>query len=82
MIPSDKQLIEDFSFFLKNKKELARQYEGRFIVIKNNKIIGDYGSSIEAHQKTRINYQPETYLVLFCQSDPQVPKIMSYIGVE
>jgi len=74
MLFYEKLLIEEFKYYIKNKHKIAESYSGRFIVIKDNRIIGDYGSSFEAHLKTKINHLPETYLVLFCPSDPFVSK--------
>lgn len=66
MLPNDKILIGEFQYYLKNKDDITNKYVGRFIVIKNNTILGDYGSSIDAFLKTKTNHKTGTFLVLFC----------------
>lgn len=41
-------LQKEFDYFLKHHDELVRKYLGRVIVIKDQQIIGDYASELEA----------------------------------
>lgn len=41
-------LASERRFFSKNREQLAAQYDGRFLVIKDNKVHGDYPTLEEA----------------------------------
>lgn len=60
-------LKKEFEYFLEHQKELADKYEGKFIVIKNQKILGVYDSEIEAVTKTSKEEELGTFLVQKCE---------------
>lgn len=60
-------LKDEFEYFLKHKKEFADKYNGKFLVIKNQKIIGVYGSELEAIQETSKTEEIGTFLVQKCE---------------
>ena len=41
-------LEQEFKYYLDNQAELAKQHFSRFIIIKDQKILGDYSTEIEA----------------------------------
>lgn len=66
-------LKDEFEYFLKNKKELVDKYDGRFIVIKDQKVIGNYESELEAVEETSKDQEVGTFLVQKCkQGDDSV----------
>lgn len=44
-------LVAERRFFAKNQERLAQEYDGRFLVIKGDKVYGDYPTLEEAVQK-------------------------------
>lgn len=62
-----KPLEKEFKYYIKNQEELVKQYNKKFIVIKNKKVIGVYDSEIEAIQKTSENEPLGTFLVQKCE---------------
>lgn len=56
-------LEKEYEFFQKNKKEFKKKYLGKFIVIKNEEIIGVYSSSGEALKETSKNHAMGTFLI-------------------
>lgn len=56
-------LKNEFQFYKENQTELVSKYEGRFIVIKNEKVIGDYDSEIEAYQETQKTHKLGSFLI-------------------
>lgn len=60
-------LKNEFEYFLKHQKELVDKYEGKFIVIKNQVIIGVYDSEIEAVNETSEKEKLGTFLVQKCE---------------
>lgn len=61
-------LQKEFEYFLAHKDELAGNYKGRFVVIKGQRIIGDFADQLEAINETSKNHAPGTFLVQKCES--------------
>lgn len=60
-------LQKEFEFYLKNQSELVKQYNNKYIVIKNQQVIGVFDSEIEAVEKTSADHELGTFLVQKCQ---------------
>jgi hypothetical protein len=59
-------LKQEFEYYLEHQNELVQKYNGRFIVIKDCQVIGDYSSELEAIDKTKAKYEIGTFLVQKC----------------
>ncbi len=59
-------LEKEFKYYLDNQEELIKKYEGRFIVIKDNEVIGDYPSETEAYKESEKKNEIGTFLIQFC----------------
>lgn len=68
-----KPLEKEFKYYIKNQKELIKKYDGKYIVIKNEKVIGSYESEIEAIEETSKIEELGTFLVQKCE-----PGVESY----
>ena len=66
-------LEKEFNFFIAKQDELLKQYKGKFIVIKNCKVIGSYDDILNAIEKTSKHEQMGTFLVQKCE-----PGVESY----
>jgi hypothetical protein len=66
-----KPLEKEFKYYLDNQDELVKKYNGKVIVIKNQKIIGVYDSEITAIQETSKNESLGTFLVQKCTLDKE-----------
>lgn len=62
-----KPLEKEFNYYLENQQKLVEQYHGKFIVIKNCKVIGVYDNELEAIEKTSKKEQLGTFLVQKCE---------------
>jgi hypothetical protein len=60
-------LEKEFKYYLEHQKDLVKQYNGKFIVIKDLEVIGAYDSELEAVQKTAEKYKLGTFLVQKCE---------------
>jgi len=60
-------LDKAFAFYLENQKDLVKTFQGRFIVIKDNDVLGDYGSELEAVSETTKRHELGTFLVQKCE---------------
>jgi hypothetical protein len=63
---SSKPLEKEFKYFIDNKEHLVNKYNNKYIVIKNEKVIGVYDSDIEAIEKTAKHEKLGTFLVQKC----------------
>jgi hypothetical protein len=61
------QLKKEFQYYLEHQNELVKQYNGKFIVIKDNKVIGAYDSELEAVTGTSQQHELGTFLVQKCE---------------
>ena len=57
------QLDKEYQFFKDNKESLLAQHEGRFVVIKGEKVIGVFDDRIVAIEETRKKHELGTFLV-------------------
>jgi len=60
-------LEKEFEYYLENQAELVKKYNGKYIVIKNQQVIGVFESEIEAVEKTVANHELGTFLVQKCE---------------
>lgn len=56
-------LKQEFDYYIAHQNELVKDHEGKFIVIKDKKIIGSYDSEIEAYQDAQKSYELGSFLI-------------------
>jgi len=61
------KLEKEFKYYLEHQDELVKKYNGKFIVIKDLKVIGAYDSELEAIEKTSEKHELGTFLVQKCE---------------
>ena len=59
-------LDREFEFYVNNQTELVKKYNGRFLVIHNKEVFGDYATLREAYRAGTKNYQLGTFMVHKC----------------
>lgn len=59
-------LEEELDYYIKHQNELVKQYEGKYLVIKNKKIVGAYDSEIEAYNDAKNKFEVGTFLIQPC----------------
>jgi hypothetical protein len=59
-------LEKEFQYFIDNKDDLVIRYPNKFIVIKNNDVIGVYNSEIEAYREAQKENEIGTFLIQQC----------------
>ena len=64
-------LDKEYKYYLENKKQLLKQYKGKFIVIKNNKVIGAFSSKEQAYDNTIKKNKLGTFLIQYCLPENQ-----------
>jgi len=56
-------LEKEYDYFLKHKDVLLKEYEGKFIVIIGNEVVGSYSSREEALKETSSKHTMGTFLI-------------------
>jgi hypothetical protein len=61
-------LDQEFKYYLEHQSELVKSHFGRYVIIKGEAILGDFGTEIEAiiHAKNVLKLQLGTFLVQHC----------------
>ena len=60
-------LEKEFTYYLEHQDELVNDYNGKFIAIKDCKVIGAYESEMEAITQSSKNHELGTFLVQKCE---------------
>ena len=58
-----KPLENEFKYYLAHQAELVKEHRGKFVVIKDDQLIGVYSDELEAIRETKKKHQPGTFLV-------------------
>lgn len=64
----DNPLKEEFEFYKEKQKELVNKYSGRFLVIKDKKVVADFPTELEAYTEAKKLYELGTFLIQECVS--------------
>mgnify|MGYP001544463374 CR=1 FL=1 len=64
-------LEKEFQYYLDNQSDLVKKYNNRFIVIKDQSIIGDYSTTSEAYTEAIKKFEPGTFLIQKCTAGNQ-----------
>lgn len=59
-------LHEEFQYFKNNQQDLVEKYYGRYLVIKDQEIHGDYDTELEAYEQAKSKYEPGSFLIQHC----------------
>jgi hypothetical protein len=57
---------KEFLWYKIHEEELLKQYLGRYLVIKDEMIIADYGTKALAWQETIKSHKPGTFIIHHC----------------
>lgn len=60
-------LEKEFQYYLDHQAELVEKYNGKFLVIKDEEVIGVYDTDEEAYFQTTQKHEPGTFLIQFCE---------------
>lgn len=60
-------LEKEFKFFLEHQNDLVKKYNGRYVVIKDGKVIGDYAGEVDAIRETTKHHELGSFLVQKCE---------------
>jgi len=63
----DTPLKKAFKFYLNHQEELVKEYNGKYVVIKNENVLGAYGDEISAIKETSKKHELGTFLVQYVE---------------
>ena len=61
----------EFQYYLQHQDELVRQFDGRYIVIAGQRVVGDYATFAEAVTETQKTRPQGTFIVQRCSEGPK-----------
>jgi hypothetical protein len=61
-------LEQEFKYYLDNQKALVNQYDGKFIVIVGDHVVGAYDNNLDAYQNSVKKFSPGTFLIQRCSA--------------
>jgi len=59
-------LKQEFQYYLDHQEELVKKYLNKFLVIKDEKIVGVYDTKQEAYDNATSKYELGTFLIQQC----------------
>lgn len=57
------ELKKAFEYFVSHHDELVSKYDGRFVLIKDEEVVGDFPSDLSALQFAKSEFDDGTYLI-------------------
>lgn len=59
-------LEKEFQYYIKQQKELLKEYSGKYIVIVGEEVVGTYESELEAYKESQEKHKLGTFLIQHC----------------
>ena len=59
-------LDKEFNFYLAHQEDLVKKHNGKYLVIKGQKVIGVYDTTQEAYFETQKEHELGTFLIQLC----------------
>lgn len=56
-------LEKEYQYYLNNEKELVKKHYGRYLVIKNDQVIGNYENEKDAYDRSITDHKLGTFLI-------------------
>jgi hypothetical protein len=66
MTKSTPNLKKELEYYIENQMDLVQQYLGKYIVIKDQKVIGVYDMEIDAYFDTQKEHELGSFLIQHC----------------
>ncbi|MBM3404784.1 MAG: hypothetical protein FJY10_07840 [Bacteroidetes bacterium] len=60
------KLKKEFQYYLDHQDELVKQYNGRYLVIMGEKVVGDYPTKLEAYHDAVKKFGLGNFIIQLC----------------
>jgi len=67
LIKEKSMLTKEFNFYVEHKAELEKEYSGKTLVIKNEKVVGVFDNELDAYMDSIDKYEEGTFLIQKCE---------------
>lgn len=64
-------LNDEFDYYIANQECLVKKYNGRYLIIKDQKVVGDFETFAKAVSEGQSKYQKGTFIVQRCSKGIQ-----------
>lgn len=64
----NKNLEKEFEYYIANQEELVKTYNNKFLVIKDQKVVGSFDTSSEAYASGSEKFEVGSFLIQFCSA--------------
>lgn len=75
------KLDKEYQYFRVNRNELLKQYKDKFIVIKDQKVVGSYSTEQEAYEDSVQKFELGTFLLQKCVVEDEEQKAVFHSRV-
>lgn len=76
-------LENEFKFYQANKADLLKKYNNRYVVIKDQKVLGDFATREEAIEATQKDHALGTFLIQHVSvSDEEIQRFHSRVSFD
>lgn len=59
-------LEKEFQYYLDNQAQLVEKYNFKYLVIKDEQVIGVFDTEFEAYLSAKSKFEPGTFLIQYC----------------
>ena len=59
-------LEKEFQYYIDNQDDLVKKYNGKYIVIIGNEVVGYYDNEVDAYIDSTKKYELGTFLIQLC----------------
>ncbi len=59
-------LEKEFKYYKDHQDELVKKFNGKYLVIKDEQVIGVYDTDLEAYSNSKEKYELGTFLIQHC----------------
>jgi len=75
-------LEREYNYYKAHEKELLQRYKGKYVAIVGEKIIGAFGSELEAYAEMKKKYGPGNFLLQHClpETDNHIQRYHSRVA--
>ena len=73
---------KELAFFIEHQADLVREYNGKVLVLKDEKVVGVYSTLIEAYFEAQKTHPLGTFMLQTCRPGPEAYTVtISTIGL-
>ena len=62
-----KVLEKEFNYYVEHQDELVKKHNGKYVVIRDSKVVGAFDTELEAIENSAEKYELGTFLVQKCE---------------